>query len=69
MHDGENGRLVPAAPVRVSSPRQSSRSSRTTARCGAGAERMGRACTTEGMVPRFVDGIERALAAPPREPR
>jgi glycosyltransferase involved in cell wall biosynthesis len=65
VHDGENGRVLPAA----ASAREFAEAALSVicddGQLRSGADRMGRACTTERMVQRFVQGIQLALAAPP----
>ena len=65
VHDGENARVVSAA----ADPTEFAEAALSVLADGEplreGADRMGRSCTTEGMVERFVEGIELALAAPP----
>ena len=65
VRDGENGCVVSAA----AGPGEFAEAAHSVLADGEqlreGAARMGRTCTTEGMVERFVEGIELALAAPP----
>jgi L-malate glycosyltransferase len=65
VRDGENGRVVPAS----AGPTQYAQAVLSMLHDGRrlrhGAARTGDACTTEGMVARFVDGIQLALSAEP----
>jgi glycosyltransferase involved in cell wall biosynthesis len=65
VRDGENGRVVSAAAGAAEFAEAAHSVIADGKRLREGAARMGCICTTEGMVERFVEGIELALAAPP----